>query len=169
MLNGETKVVDAFDTDATNRFSLSVYSLLAEACLQLTKRVEINSHTQRELIEEGLRYSALADPKMKDKDGNVTNHIAYNFNTHIYSQFRMDKHTSERSSFVRGTVGSITNKIVEGQQEPTSVHTSLQDCVLRDVNNEQLHESVHSDRSSIGSMTDIVEGQQEHGIEDIPM
>ena len=37
-------------------------------------------------VKEGLRYSGLADPKMKDKDGNVTNFIAYEFHTRVYSE-----------------------------------------------------------------------------------
>ena len=54
MLNGECKIVDGFETNMTNRFSLSMYSLLAEICLHLAKRVETGSEKQCNLIKDGL-------------------------------------------------------------------------------------------------------------------
>ena len=51
MLNDATKIAVEFDTFITNIFSLSFYSLLAEICLQLAKRVEIDSGgKQRDLV-----------------------------------------------------------------------------------------------------------------------
>ena len=44
--------------------------------------------TTRDLIKEGLRFSDLADPKMKDKNGNVTNLIAFEFHTRVDTELR---------------------------------------------------------------------------------
>ena len=91
VLNGESKVVDEFENYIINQFSLSISCLLAEVCLQLAKRVEIGSQKQRDLIEEGCRYSDLTESKVKDKDGKITNHIVYEFYIHVYSELCMER------------------------------------------------------------------------------
>ena len=57
MSNGESKVMDAFDTDSTNR------SLLAEVCLHLARRQENGSVERYDLIEEGLDTQALSSQR----------------------------------------------------------------------------------------------------------
>ena len=91
VLNDESKVVDSFENYIINQFSLSISCLLAEVCLQLAKRVEIGSQTQRDLIEEGCRYSALTESKVKDRDGKITNHIVYQFYTPVYSELCIER------------------------------------------------------------------------------
>ena len=59
MLNGETKIVDQYESLITYVFHWSFYSLLAEVCLHLAKRLEVGCAKQRDLIKEGIRYSGL--------------------------------------------------------------------------------------------------------------
>ena len=65
--------------------NLSFYSLLDEVCLGLANS---GNEKQSALIEEGLRLSSLAESKMKDKEGNVTNPIAYKSHDRTYSKLR---------------------------------------------------------------------------------
>ena len=67
ILNGEKKIVDWTDTVFTKTVNWSIHSILAEACL--AKRLDSGNEKQRALLEEGIRLSKLAEPKMKDNEG----------------------------------------------------------------------------------------------------
>ena len=49
MLNGETKIMDEFESLLTSVFHWSLYSLLAEVCLHLANRLEVECGKQRDL------------------------------------------------------------------------------------------------------------------------
>ena len=89
ILNGEDKISgDQFDTYTTNVTFWSIYSLFAEVCLHLAIQLDEDDEKQRALIDEGLRLSGLADPKMKDENGNVTNPVAFGSHSQIYSELQ---------------------------------------------------------------------------------
>mmetsp|Transcript_3250 Transcript_3250/g.6129 ORF Transcript_3250/g.6129 Transcript_3250/m.6129 type:complete len:307 (-) Transcript_3250:52-972(-) len=85
ILDGEEKVLDWTDTLYTNTINWNMFSLLADVCLHLARRVG-GEDQRRRLIEEGLRLSRLAEPKMRDDDGNITNPIGYSLHIRIYSE-----------------------------------------------------------------------------------
>ena len=88
ILNGEANFTDQFDSYITNLISWNVYSLFAEVCLHLAKLLRVDDERQHALINEGLRFSSLADPKMKDIDGNVTNPVAFESHSRIYIELK---------------------------------------------------------------------------------
>ena len=80
--------MDEFDTYTTNLIFSIFYSLVAEVCLHLASQLDRDDETQCALINEGLRLSRLADPKMKDEEGNVTNPVAFEYHSRIYSELQ---------------------------------------------------------------------------------
>lgn len=86
MLNGEAKFMDVADPAITHVVHWSFYSIFAEVCLHLAKRLNSADKRQSALVEEGLRLSGLGEEKIKDKEGDVTNAIAFDFNTSIHSE-----------------------------------------------------------------------------------
>ena len=95
ILSGEANIMDQNDTYTTNLIFLSIYSLFAEVCLHLAKQLEVDDEKQRPLIDEGLRLSSLADPKMKDEGGNVTNPVAFESHSRIYSELQRFNESNE--------------------------------------------------------------------------
>ena len=75
----------AIEPHLSEVFCVSFYTILAEVCYYLAERL-MSYKTQRALVKEGFRYLGLADPKMKDKDGNVTKSIPYKYYEHVYSE-----------------------------------------------------------------------------------
>jgi len=88
ILNGEEKIVDWTDTVFTKHANWNIYSILAEACLCLAKRLDSGNEKQRALLEEGIRLSELAEPKMKNNEGDVTLPIAYSFHVDVLSELK---------------------------------------------------------------------------------
>lgn len=88
LLNGEEKIFDDFESSWTNTVNWSFYSLLAESCLHIAKRLDGCEGQKKALIEEGLRVSSLAESKMRDKDGNVATPIAYSWHEQIYLELQ---------------------------------------------------------------------------------
>jgi len=86
----DTKMIlpDPVDTSITSLQMWSFYSLLAEICLNLANRLSSSNEKRSALIEEGIRLSSLADPKMKDIDGNIINPVAYSPHSRIYSELQ---------------------------------------------------------------------------------
>jgi len=88
ILDKEMKLPDPVESSITNVQMWSFYSLIAEICLHLAKRLDSSHKQHSALVEEGIRLSQLADPKMKDVDGNITNPIAYAPHVQIYSELQ---------------------------------------------------------------------------------
>ena len=77
MLDGSgNKVTVGNESYTTSVLSVSFFSILSEVCLHLAKRLD-GDERKRALVAEGLRYSNLVEPKMKDKEGKVTNGIVF--------------------------------------------------------------------------------------------
>lgn len=79
---------DPVESSITNVQMWSFYSILAEICLHLAKLLGSSHEKESALFEEGIRLSKLADPKMKDIDGNITNPIAYTAHVRILSELQ---------------------------------------------------------------------------------
>ena len=88
VLNGEEKMLDMSDTILTRTLWWSFNSLIAEVCLHLAKRLDSGDDRQYALVEEGLRLSGLAEAKIKDNEGNVTNDVSFESINRIHSELR---------------------------------------------------------------------------------
>lgn len=88
VLNGEDKIDDWGDTVMMKTISWGPTTILCEACLYLAKRLG-SGEKHRALLEEGIRLSKLAEPKMKDSERNgITLPIAYPSHAQVYSELR---------------------------------------------------------------------------------
>ena len=89
MLDDEkSKIADPHATYMVNYFGWSFYSFLAEVCLLLAHRLDLGDEKQSALVEEGLRLAGLAEAKMKDEEGNITNCTAFKSTNRIHSELR---------------------------------------------------------------------------------
>ena len=59
-----------------------------EVCLLLAHRLDLGDEKQSALVEEGLRLAGLAEAKMKDEEGNITNCTAFKSTNRIHSELR---------------------------------------------------------------------------------
>ena len=86
MLDGSgNKITVGNDSYTTRVLSVSFFSILSEVCLHLAKRLD-GDERKRALVAEGLRYSNLVEPKMKDKEGKVTNGIVFEAHSPIEAE-----------------------------------------------------------------------------------
>ena len=86
MLDGSgNKVTVGNESYTTSVLSVSFFSILSEVCLHLAKRLD-GDERKSALVAEGLRYSNLVEPKMKDKEGKVTNGIVFEAHSHIRAE-----------------------------------------------------------------------------------
>lgn len=92
VLNGEEKISDWNDSMYRSRTDWSPFSLLAEVCLLLAKRVSKGHDQEKALIMEGLRLCTLTDKKLKDEDGIVVAPVAYSSHIAVYSELQALDH-----------------------------------------------------------------------------
>ena len=99
MLDGSgDKIAAGDDYYLTCVLSVSFFSILSEVCLLLAKQLD-NGEKKRALVAEGLRYSSLAVPKMKDIDGKVTNGIVFEAHAPVQAELvHLSKKVEYRSS-----------------------------------------------------------------------
>jgi hypothetical protein len=84
LLNEEEKIPDWKDSIYTSVVQWSLYSLFAEICLRVTKKLEKDDPRRSLLITEGLRH--LADPKLKNDSGVVIHPIAFSVHYVVMSE-----------------------------------------------------------------------------------
>jgi tetratricopeptide (TPR) repeat protein len=86
LLNEEEKIPDWTDSIYTSMVQWSSYSLCAEICLRVAKKLGKDDPRRALLIREGLRLSRLADPKLKNDSGDVIHPIAFGMHNVVMSE-----------------------------------------------------------------------------------
>mmetsp|Transcript_19369 Transcript_19369/g.29497 ORF Transcript_19369/g.29497 Transcript_19369/m.29497 type:complete len:125 (+) Transcript_19369:746-1120(+) len=95
ILDGEEKTPNWLDTAFTKLgFDLSMNALVAEACLELATLIDKckrrTTEKRDDVLAEGVRYSSMAEKKMKcDDSGNIVAPVkAYEHHSKFYRELR---------------------------------------------------------------------------------
>ena len=154
MLNGaDGEVSEGPDNYSTIVLGVSFFSLLSEACLHLAKRLD-GDKRKRALVAEGLRYSSLAEPNMKDKVGKVTNGIVFEAHAPIQAELgRLSMMIEYKTSHEGESVGQLNiEESVEVPVKRSFGQFNIEESVKQGRKGSILHKAADSVKRSLGQL-----------------
>jgi hypothetical protein len=151
--SGGGEVSEGPDNYSTIVLGVSFFSLLSEACLHLAKRLN-GDKRKRALIAEGLRFSSLAEPNMKDKNGEVTNDIVFQAHAPIQAELgRLSKMLEYKYSEEGESVGQLNiEESVEVPVKRSFGQFNIEESVKQGRKGSILHKAADSVKRSLGQL-----------------